>query len=120
MTLIVRDLLLVGLMGGFAATWWRGAAGGWSFLLACLWLALNFTLLAWLFESFTGQRRASLLFIFVVACAKIPASYFLLFRLYTADYLDAVGLTAGLLVLPVVLLYRGIPRRTREQVSEEG
>jgi hypothetical protein len=110
MTLVVHDLLLIGLAGGIAGGWWRGEDVGWSFLAACLWLSLNFT----------GSKRAPALFIFVVACAKIPASYFLLYRLYTADYLDVVGLTAGLLVLPVVLLYRGMPRRAGEQVSEDG
>lgn len=116
---IVRDLVLIGLIGGLAGGLWRGETFGWSVLAACLWLALNFSLLAWLLGGVFSGRRPPCLFIIILACAKIPASYFLLYWLYRADYLDAWGLTAGILVLPVVLLVRGLTGRPREQLTEE-
>ena len=118
--LIIRDLIIIGLLGGIIAAVWGGEISGWSFLAACLWLALNFSLLAWLLSGFFSGQRPSCLFIFIVVCAKIPASYFLLYWLYRADYLDALGLTAGILVLPVVLVFRGLTGRPRDLVTEEG
>jgi hypothetical protein len=117
--LVIRDLVLIGLLGALPAGLWRGESTGWSFLAACLWVALNFSLLAWLLNAAFSGRRPSCLFVITLVCAKIPASYFLLYWLYRADYLDALGLTAGILVLPVVLLYRGLAGRPREQATED-
>lgn len=117
--LVVRDLVIIGLAGGLAGGLWRTETFGWSVLAACLWLALNFSLLAWLLGGYGAENRPPCLFVIIVACAKIPASYFLLYWLYRADYLDAWGLTAGMLVLPVVLLVRGLTGRPREQSTEE-
>jgi hypothetical protein len=117
--LIIRDLVLVGFAGGVIAALIGGEIAGWSFMAACLWLALNFSLLAWLLGGFFGGQRPSCLFIIILVCAKIPASYFLLYWLYRADYLDVLGLTAGILVLPVVLVFRGLTGRPRDQVTEE-
>lgn len=92
---------------------------GVSYLCACLWLALNTILLSRMLEAVTlgGPRGAGLALL--LACAKIPFSYAILFWLYQAEFLDDWGLTAGVLSLPVVLLARGIAMRQR-QVSEEG
>lgn len=120
---VVLDLLLLGLAGGLIAGIWRGETVGWSLLAGCLWMALNFTLLAWLLGGFMGSGRPSCLFIFVMACAKIPAAYLLLYWLYRADYLDALGLTAGLLVFPLVLVYRGLAQGRQgedRRVKEKG
>jgi len=118
--LIVRDLLIAGIAGAPLAWIWRGETGAWSFLIACVWLALNFTLLAWLLGGFSDGKRPSCLFIIALACAKIPASYFLLFWMYRVDFLDDWCLTAGILILPLVLVYRGLVSRPSEQVTEEG
>lgn len=120
---IVRDMLLLGVAGGIVAGIWRGETTGWSFLAACLWMALNFGLLSWLLSGFMAGRRPSCLFIFIMACAKIPAAYFLLYWLYRVDYLNALGLTAGLLVFPLVLVYRGLARGRQgkaRQAKEKG
>ncbi|MBN2082056.1 hypothetical protein JW859_07595 [bacterium] len=118
--LIVRDLLIIGVAGAPLAWLWRGETGGWSFLAGSIWLALNFTLLAWLLAGFSSGKRPSCLFIIALACAKIPASYFLLFWMYKVDYLDDWCLTAGMLVLPLVLVYQGLASRPQRQVTEEG
>lgn len=115
--LIVRDLAGGGLIGGIAAGSAFGESSGWSFLLGCLWLALNFTLLAWLLSLAGPEKRPAGSFIFWLVCAKIPASYLLLYWLYTADYLNVAGLTAGLLLLPVVLVWRGIAQ-SREGLNQ--
>lgn len=120
---VVRDLVLLGLAGGLVAGLWRGEQVGWSFLAGCLWMALSFILLGWLLGGFLGSSRPSFLFIFILACAKIPAAYLLLYWLYRADYSDALGLTAGLLVFPLVLVYRGLAHGRRgeaRQVKEKG
>jgi len=99
---------------------WLGAKAGWSFTAGGLWMALNFLLLSWLLEAVIQGKRTSKLFIFAMACAKIPASYFVLYRLYTVGYLDAIGLTAGLVLLPAVLVFRGLSRGSQERAKEEG
>jgi len=118
--LVVRDLLAVGFTGGVVAGIFFTETAAVSFLLGCLWLALNFSLLAWILKMFGGDQRPSGSFIFWLACAKIPASYFLLYWLYAVDYLDTAGLTAGLLVLPVVLVFRGLARSREEQIRGRG
>jgi hypothetical protein len=113
------DLVVLGLAGAVpAAIWWNESAAA-GFLCACLWLALNTVLLARLLEAVTlgGERGAGIGLL--LACAKIPVSYAILFWLYQVDFLDKWGLTAGVLSLPVVLLARGIAVRQRH-ISEEG
>ncbi len=117
---VAIDLAVLGVVGGVVAWPWLGAEIGWSFAAGCLWIALNFLLLSWLLEAVVQRTKISKLFILIMACAKIPASYFVLFRLYTVGYLDAMGLTAGLLFLPAVLIFRGLKRAPREQMNEEG
>lgn len=105
---VVRDFVVLGAAGGAIASVIFGLGYGFSFLAACLWLALNFTALAWLLGALASSERPSRLFILALACAKIPASYLILFWLYRAEYLEPLGLSAGLAVLPVVLLFRGL------------
>ena len=115
----VRDLLVVGVAGGIVAGLVRSEAAAASFLLGCLWLALNFTLLAWILSMFGAANRPAGSFVFWLVCAKIPASYFLLYWLYAVDYLDTAGLTAGLLVLPLVLVYRGLAWAGKSKIEEK-
>jgi hypothetical protein len=109
---VARDLLLFGLAGGTVLELvWR--LEGASFACGCLWVGSNFLLLSWLLEVIAASRRHSRLFIFLLACAKILASYFVLYWLYQVDYLRPVGLTAGLTALPVVLVWRALAMRAR-------
>ncbi|MCH7471472.1 hypothetical protein IIA79_00770 [bacterium] len=117
---MVMDFAVVGVVGGLGLGIWRGEEFGFSFLAACLWLALNFTALTWLLTAYTSPRRPSGLFIFALACAKIPASYLILFWLYRVEYLEVVGLTVGLVMLPMVLLFRGLISRFAPKTGEEG
>jgi hypothetical protein len=76
-------------------------------------------LLSRLLEAITmgGERGAGIGLL--LACAKIPLSYAILFWLYQVRFLDKQGLTAGVLSLPVILLVRGIAVRRRQE-REEG
>ena len=107
-TLVVRDFAVVAAGGGVVLSPFLGLGFGFSFAVACLWLALNFSALAWGIGALTSGQRVSRLFIFAVVCAKIPVSYLILFWMYRADYLEPVGLTVGLSTLPVVLFVRGL------------
>jgi len=117
---VAIDLVVVSAVGGIITWPWLGAGIGWSFAAGCLWTALNLLLLSWLLEAIVQRAKVSKLFILVMACAKIPASYFVLFRLYTVGYLDVTGLTAGIVILPVTLIFRGLRHGPREQIAEEG
>ena len=121
---VIRDLIVIGLAGGLLAVPVFGLRQGLSFCLGCFWVALNFFLLAWLLSLILSPRRVSRLFILLIACAKIPASYVLLWWFYQIDYLEPVGVTVGLAVLPVVLLYRGLAiaraAATPENMRKEG
>lgn len=105
---VIRDMALLACVGG--AIGWAACSSrsGLSFTCGCLWVALNFLLLACLVEVLTGPRRASRLFIFTLACAKIPASYCVLYWLFAVDYLEPVGLSIGLAGLPVALVFRAL------------
>ena len=109
---------MAGVAGGLVFGIARSEAAGVGFLSACLWLALNTVLLARLLEAVTVGKRPGLAWL--LACAKIPLSYLILYWLFQVDYLDAWGLTAGILTLPVVLGWRGSTLWRSHQVSEEG
>jgi hypothetical protein len=112
--------------GALSALIW-GSGIGFSFAAASLWLALNFCLLAWLLGAIATRGRTSRLFIAAVACAKIPLSYLILYWLFRLDYMEPVGLSAGLASLPAVLLFRGLllrgaggPARSRSEEKRQG
>lgn len=107
-TLVVHDLIFIAAVGGVALSLYPGAGFSFSFAAGCLWLALNFSALAWVIGALVSPERPSRLFVFAVVCAKIPASYLILFWMYRADYLEPVGLTVGLSTLPVVIFVRGL------------
>jgi len=122
--LVVRDSLVAGALIAVAMTLFPGEGQAFSFFAGCAWAVLNFTLLALLLVSLSSRKKANRLFTFVLACAKIPASYYLLYWLYRAEYLEPVSLTAGITLLPVVLLFRGLlyarDAGTAKKASEEG
>ena len=103
-----RDMVVWGVAGGLLT--WPFFGEGQAFSVTCglLWMALNFSLLGWLLESLLGRRESSRVFNFSLACAKIPASYFILYWLYSSEYFEPVGLSAGLAALPAVLLVRAL------------
>jgi hypothetical protein len=117
---VVTDFVIVAAAGGVVGAVLLGEGFGFSVAAACLWLALNFSALAWLLAAATSPKRASRLFLFTLACAKIPASYFILYWLYRMEYLEPVGLTIGLSSLPVVILFRGLRWRPEKKAGEEG
>lgn len=117
---IVRDLALLGLAGGLVTGVYLGEATGSSFLLACLWAASNMALLTLFVSMLVSQKRQSKLLVFILVCAKIPASYLILLWLLSADFTDMTGLVAGLVAFPVVLIARGLLDRPADQVVEEG
>ena len=110
------DCLVLGVTGGFVLFAWRalaespaaGLSAGIAYAVACAWLALNFSALALLLLAITARKKASRWFIFALACAKLPASYLLLFWLYTGGVFAPVYLTAGVASLPAVLVWRGL------------
>lgn len=106
--LVVRDALLAAAALAFAMLLWPGEGPALALATGACWACLNFYLLALLIVSVSGPREGRRLFIFALACAKIPASYYLLYWLYQVDYLEPVGLTAGISLVPVVLLFRGL------------
>lgn len=106
-----------------AALGWAafGTVHGLSFLCGCLWVALNFSLLSWLIEAALSDAHGrSQLFIFLLACAKIPASYFVLYWLYSVEYLEPVGLSIGLAALPVALVFRALAMRAGGEEGRPG
>ena len=120
---MIGDQVAVGLVGGALAGIFAGEGAGFSLLAACLWLALNFTALAWLMGALTSGQRFSKLFIFTLACAKIPASYSILYWLFTREYLEPMWLTVGIITFPAVLVFRGIkgrPASKRTGIQPEG
>lgn len=122
--LVVRDSLVAGAVIAVAMVIFPGEGQAFSFFSGCAWAVLNFVLLAWLVVSLSAPKRVNRLFTFMLACAKIPASYYLLYWLYRAEYLEPVSLTAGIALLPVVLLFRGLQfareAGSAKKVSEEG
>lgn len=108
---VVLDFAVLGFGGGILILPFFGNAIAFSFCAGCLWLGLNFAALAWLLGALSGPRKASRWFIFAVACAKIPLSYLILFWLFRLDFLEPVGLVAGLATLPAVLIFRGLAGR---------
>ncbi len=117
---VVRDLALLGLIGGISLSFaWSEAAGS-SFLLACLWAASNLALLSLFISSLIAQKSPGKLLVFILVCAKIPASYLILYWLLAADFTDVNGLVAGLVAFPVVLIVRGLLDRPTDQLVEEG
>ncbi len=122
--LAVRDALVACAIIGVAMAVYPGEGQAFSLVAGCIWASLNFYLLALLVVSLAARNRGNRLFIFVLACAKIPASYYLLYWLFRTEYLEPVGLTAGITLLPVVLLFRGLLQArnagTAENVREEG
>lgn len=116
----VRDLALLGLVGGIGIGIYWGEGAGASFLLACLWAASNLALLALFISSLIAQKSPGKLLVFILVCAKIPASYLILLWLLSADFTDLRGLVAGLVAFPVVLIVRGLLDRPTDPVVEEG
>jgi hypothetical protein len=115
---VAVDFAIVGVVGAIAFGVLKSEAMGAGFLCACLWLALNTVLLSRLLETITIGQRPGLALLF--ACAKIPLSYLILYWLFQAPYLDAGGLTVGILTLPAVLAFRGSIVRRKTHVIEEG
>ena len=119
---IVRAILLLGLVMGLVLGLVFGSELGFSLFAGALWGALNFALLSWLLSLLRpandAASRPPRWFIFVLVCAKIPASYFILFWIFTRDYLSPAGLAAGLTTLPVVLFVYGLHSARRN--NEEG
>ena len=72
--LVVRDILAAGALIAVAMLVWPGEGQAFAFAAGSIWAALNFYLLALLVVSLSSQNRPGRLFIFVLACAKIPAS----------------------------------------------
>ena len=121
--LTIRDCIVLGLFGGLVFIVLGHEVSGVSFACGALWTALNFCLLGWMIGAVLHAKGQPKLFIFVLACAKIPASYYLLYWLYQTEYLEPIGLTAGLSLLPVVLLFRGLVAAGQAgttKLSEEG
>lgn len=106
--LLIRDFVLLGLAGGLILALWRDVSWGVSFAAACLWLGLNTAILSWLLGAMMAPGRPKRLFVFMVACAKIPAAYLLLYWLFSRDFLEPIGLAAGVATLPVVILAQGL------------
>jgi hypothetical protein len=119
---VPRDCLALGFTGAVATGVFAGIAQASAFLIACGWLALNFTALALLLLAVSGEKRPGRLFILFLACVKLPASYLLLFWLYACGVFPVIWLTAGICSLPVVLVIRGIywARAGQDKPSEEG
>ena len=115
---VTMDLALLALAGAIPVLVVFGSTQSAGFVCSTLWTAINFLALSWLVISLMSGKSAPRLFIFALACAKIPASYYLLFWLFRVDYLGPAGLVAGLTTLPVVLLFRGLTA-AREQVRQE-
>lgn len=113
--LLVRDYALLGLAGALIGSLAGYEALAFSFGAGCLWLALNTILLSWLMGAFLRLEGRSRTFIFALSCAKIPAAYLLLYWLFTRDYLEPMGLAAGLITLPVVIVVRGLSARPRAE-----
>jgi len=118
--LVMRDQALLALGGGIIVGIFAGETAGFSLAAAGIWLALNFAALSWLISAVITPQRVSRLFIFGLACAKIPASYLILYWLCRAEYFAPTWLAVGFASLPVVLLYRGILSRPVASPSEEG
>jgi hypothetical protein len=116
---VARDFVALGCVGAIVAMFLGNEVQGVSFLAALIWLALNTVLLARLLEVVMLGGRNGAGVGLLLGCAKIPASYAILYWLYQVPYLDRWGLTVGVLCLPVVLVARGIAWR-QHQVSEEG
>jgi len=117
---IVRDLAILGLGGGLVAGIYFGEAAACSFLLACLWAAANIALLALFVSTIFAQKSPTRLLVFILVCAKIPASYLILYWLLSAEFTDQRGLVAGLVAFPIVLIVRGLRDRPIDPVVEEG
>lgn len=96
--------LISGVVGWLAVDWQSGI----SVAIGCIWVATNFLLLSWLIGMVVALKQAPKLFIFLVACAKLPASYFLLWWLYQITHFEPLGITIGICLLPPVLLARGL------------
>lgn len=128
--LYARDCLLLGLAGGtgfgvglgLAQGASIGLSAGASYCAACAWLAFNFSALALLLLAISAPERPSRWFIFALACAKLPASYLLLFWLFTGGVFMPVYLVAGMVSLPVVLVVRGMAsaRNWQDKPGREG
>lgn len=106
--LLIRDYILLGLAGGLVLGLWRGEGWGAGFAAACFWLGLNTAILTWLLGALLAPGKPQRLFVFLIACAKIPAAYLLLFWLFSRDFLEPIGLAAGVATLPVVILAQGL------------
>lgn len=123
-TKVVRDCLIAAIAISLAMLIYPGQGQAFSLLAGGIWVCINFYLLAMLTASILSGKGQGKLFIFMLACAKIPASYYLLFWLCRVHYMEPVGLTAGISLLPVVLLFRGLLAAGRagnsKAASEEG
>ncbi len=111
--LLIRDYLALGLAAALLGSIVGYEALAISFGAGCIWVGINTALLAWLLGAMLRLQGRSRTFIFLLSCAKIPAAYLLLYWLFTRDYLEPMGLAAGLITLPVVIVVRGLSARPR-------
>jgi hypothetical protein len=86
-----------------------------SFAAGTVWGALNFAVLGWLVVLVAAGTKGRKLFIFALACAKIPALYLVLYLLYRWEQLSSLWLTAGLVAMPAVLVATGLKTAARYQ-----
>ena len=103
-----RDIGLLGLGGALVALAAADEALAFSLLCGALWAAANLLALSWLLYLVVQGKRSRRLFIFPIACAKLPASYFLLWWLIRVDYTEPLGVAIGICLMPPVLLARGL------------
>ena len=121
---VTRDVVIVAAAGGLVGLVFSGLPLAFSIICGALWMAANFLVLAWLLQLAYSGKQVPRLFIFPVVCAKLPASYFLLWWLIRADYLEPLGTAIGICILPPVLVFRGLSLfrtyDTRQGTTEEG
>lgn len=117
---LIRDFLLAGLLGLVICLPFFGEEVAFSFAAGCCWLGLNTALLSWLMAAIMRREGRDKLFIFILACAKIPAAYLILFWLFTRDFFAPAGLAAGLATLPVVILLQGLHSLYSAKAREGG
>lgn len=121
---VARDTAFAGLAAGIIALVFTSEGLALSVVCGSFWMATNFLALGLLLILVLTGKQVPRLFIFPVACAKLPASYFLLWWLIRADYLEPLGVAIGICLMPPVLVVRGLALfrqyDTRQSISEEG
>ena len=122
--IVAGDTALAGIAAGLITLVFSSEGLALSVLCGAVWMATNFLALGWLLILALSRKQGPRLFIFPVACAKLPASYFLLWCLIRADYIEPLGVAIGICLLPPVLVVRGLylfrQYGTRPTTTEEG